>query len=100
LIDRCTKNHTQQFSRVEEFKKQEGLKPTGLLCAINDNGVFLIDFDEAQDKKNNWAHVQSHLEMQNIKKAWLSEDQVYISLWCQDELVVVKFAHFDGNYQL
>lgn len=37
----------KQVSKVEEIKLQEGLKPTGLLVAIHDDGVTLINFDRA-----------------------------------------------------
>jgi hypothetical protein len=81
------------LSKVEEFKLQEGIRPTGLLLKVEKTGLSIVDFDKNQDKKKNWAAVTCNLQMQ-VFKVQLAEDQSTVVVWQTEGLVVCK--HTDG----
>ena len=55
LLPKCKEGTVK--NKVEEFKVQEGLKPTGMILIVMDKTVMLVDFDQGQDRKECTAHV-------------------------------------------
>jgi hypothetical protein len=46
-------------SKVEEFKVENRLKPSGLIMTVGKNDVRVWNFDEGLDKKKNTCKIES-----------------------------------------
>lgn len=59
LSEMKLKRELPQLSRVEEFKIENRLKPTGLLLSVTPTRLLIYNFDEDLDKKSNSCQIVS-----------------------------------------
>lgn len=93
LLDKLPARAAEPLSKVEEFKLQEGLRPTGLLAAVTQNGLVVFDFDQAQDKKASTAHVVGVVESEPVVASSISEDHQQVYLQSSTVVSVVRLEH-------
>ncbi len=65
LSEMKLKRELPQLSRVEEFKIENRLKPTGLLLAVAPTKLQIYNFDEDLDKKSNSCQIVSSVTLQS-----------------------------------